>query len=150
VRLPWPLFLDGAKDLIPMVDPKSLVAHRLLFQLGRTYEAEHRYKDANGFYGLAGDYTAAQFALGVNYAFGDGVEKDGMMAVSLIKPAADRGVADAQRLLGDLYSGNNDAPMSRDIDTAIYYYNLAIAQGNAYAMNNLAQLYYQGPRCADQ
>jgi TPR repeat protein len=61
-------------------------------------------------------------------------------AARLIRPLAERGNADAQGKLGDLYTRGRGVPQS--YAEAARWYRLAAAQGNAQAQNNLGLMHY--------
>lgn len=83
--------------------------------------------------------SPAQFALGVMYQFGDGVETDHAVAVEWYRRAADQGHPTAQRNLGNMYF--NGQGVLQDVDKAIDWYEKAAAQGNISAQFNIGYVY---------
>jgi len=84
----------------------------------------------------------AQSYLGVMYANGQGVTRDGAEAVKWYRKAADQGHAGAQFKLGVIYEGGRGVP--RDEAEAATWYRKAAEQGNGYAQFNLATMYEGG------
>ena len=74
----------------------------------------------------------AQYALGVMYAFGEGVLKDDAEAVKWFRLAAEQGQADAQYALGRSY-GAGLGGILEDSVLAHMWFNIAGANGNARA-----------------
>ena len=89
----------------------------------------------------AGD-AEAQFNLGVMYAYGTGVIKDGAEAVRWFRLAADQGDAAAQRNLGGMYEFGTG--VLKDAAEAVRWYRLAADQGSAIAQFNLGAMYFEG------
>ena len=88
----------------------------------------------------AGD-PAAQYALGVLYAQGEGVGQDYARAASWFRKAAKNGIVNAQDLAG-LYERGLVTP--QDFVVAAYWYHNAAEQGVVPAMINSARLYERG------
>jgi hypothetical protein len=88
----------------------------------------------------AGD-AAAQYALGVLYAQGDGVAQDYASAASWFRKAAKGGIVNAQDLAA-LYERGLMTP--QDYVVAAYWYRNAADRGVAAAMPMLALLYERG------
>jgi hypothetical protein len=88
----------------------------------------------------AGD-AAAQYALGVLYAQGDGVAQDYASATSWFRKAAKGGIVNAQDLAA-LYERGLMTP--QDYVVAAYWYRNAADRGVAAAMPILAFLYERG------
>jgi TPR repeat protein len=86
----------------------------------------------------AGD-TAAQVALAILYAKGDGVAQDYAQAAKWFHAAAERGVARAQYDLGVLYEHGRGVPL--DNGQAVGWYRKAAAQNHPLAQYNLAVAY---------
>ena len=79
----------------------------------------------------------AQCNMGINYAFGLGVAKDQVQAVSWYRKAAEQGYALAQSNLGYFYESGTG--VAKDEIEAYAYYNLA-GITNDLARENLADL----------
>src|ERR1700691_1507664 len=74
----------------------------LAYQLGRAYEKANKFTTAAEQYRRAAEqnYAAAQLALGMLYADGEGVAKDDRQAIAWYREAADQSYAPAQDALG--------------------------------------------------
>ncbi len=79
----------------------------------------------------------SQLQLGLMYVRGKGVTADPARGIPLIEQAAATGSAGAQYALGVIL-------LERDPQASVAWYERAAEQGNAYAMHNLAILYFQG------
>ena len=84
----------------------------------------------------------AQYALGVMYAFGEGVLKDDAEAVKWFRLAAEQGVASAQYTLGRMYATGRSV-LKADAE-AVKWYRLAAEQGPADAQYALGLSYGAG------
>ena len=84
----------------------------------------------------------AQYALGVMYAFGEGVLKDDAEAVKWFRLAAEQGVASAQYTLGVMYAKGE--VVLKDDAEAVRWYRLAAEQGQAEAQYALGLSYGAG------
>jgi TPR repeat protein len=89
----------------------------------------------------AGD-AAAQVALAVVYAKGEGVRQDYATAASWFRRAAEQGVARAQYDLGVLYERGRGVPI--DYAQAALWYRKAARQNHPLAEYNLAVAYTKG------
>ena len=89
----------------------------------------------------AGD-AWAQYYLGMMYAEGEGVSKDGAEAVKWFRLAAEQGDAWAQYYLGMMYAEGEG--VSKDGAEAVKWFRLAAEQGYANAQFNLGNSYYNG------
>ncbi|NQW01404.1 MAG: sel1 repeat family protein [Rhodospirillales bacterium] len=69
-------------------------------------------------------------------------QADYVEALSWYQRAADKGLADAQNNLGELYQGLPGVP--EDLSKALYWYRLAAQQGNIKAMTHLSLMYEMG------
>lgn len=119
---------------------------RVLFELGRAYDAGKNYDAARVRYieaVKAGSALAAN-NLGSHYAQGRGsLARDDHEAARLYRIAADQGVATAQTNLGTFYeSGRGGLPKS-DVE-AVRLYKLAAEQANPAAINALGAFYQKG------
>jgi len=89
----------------------------------------------------AGD-AKAQYALGVAYENGKGLDQNDELAVQWYRKAAEQGDAAAQNALGVMYR------MGRGVETnkeeAVRWYQRAAQQGDANAMFNMGASYYNG------
>jgi|ERR1017187_8580650 TPR repeat protein len=85
----------------------------------------------------------AQYELGVKYANGQGVQKDDAKAVFWFRKAADRGNADAQEKLGEMYESGSGG-LAKDDAPAVPWFRKAAEQGNAEAQSNLGVMYQNG------
>jgi tetratricopeptide (TPR) repeat protein len=113
---------------------------RLIFQLGRAFNAAKNYQAALEQYRKAADqgFAPAQTNLGNMYLNGLGVPKDDAQAVAWLRKAADQGVAQAQRVLGVKYELGEG--VSRDLSQAVSWYRKAAEQGDEIAKKKLAEL----------
>ena len=116
------LLVSGGQRASPPGDP----VQRAAFYAGRA---------------KAGD-AAAQFALAVLYARGEGVAQDYATAAKWFRAAADRGMARAQYDLGVLYERGRGVPL--DYAEAANWYRKAAEQDYALAEYNLAVAYTKG------
>jgi len=88
-----------------------------------------------------GDATA-QYALGIDYSEGQGVQQDDKQAVFWWRKAAEQGNARAQENLGVAYA--HEVGVSRDFAQAALWFRRAADQGDADAQNQLGFLYLIG------
>jgi TPR repeat protein len=112
---------------------------RLLFQMGRAFDAIKDYDKARGFYEKAAGlgYATAQTALGVFYQNGrGGLPKNDQEAARLYKLAADQGDAFGQLNLGVFYE-NGRGGLPKNDQEAARLLKLAADQGNVYAQSYL-------------
>ncbi len=86
--------------------------------------------------------AAAQFNLGIMYAYGKGVGQDFKEAMKWYRLAAAQGDAGAQTNLGVMY--DNGQGIAQDFKEAMKWYRLAADQGNADAQFNLGIMYDNG------
>ncbi len=84
----------------------------------------------------------AQFALGLTYYVGVGVEHDKTEAARWYRLAAEQGYAMAQHNLGLMYARGEG--VEQDHTEAARWYRLAAEQGDANAQFLLGMMYYQG------
>ncbi len=89
----------------------------------------------------AGD-AAAQVALAVLYAKGDGVRQDYAKAAAWLRRAAEQGVTRAQYDLGVLYERGRGVPI--DYVQAVSWYRKAAEQNHPLAQYNLAVAFTKG------
>ena len=82
------------------------------------------------------------FALGIRYAFGNGVPKDYAKAAELFQKAANQGLPDAQYNLGALYERGLGVP--KDAVRAVTWYRFAANQNHAAAELSLGLAYANG------
>jgi len=85
---------------------------------------------------------SAQYALGLFYDLGLGVQKDAEKAVEYYRLAADQGLALAQCNLGVCYYNGNG--VEQDYEMAVKYTRLAADQGDVQALYNLGNDYFSG------
>ncbi len=86
--------------------------------------------------------VAAQFSLGLMYAYGQGVPRDYAEAMKWYRRAADAGDANSQFNLGVMYNAGQGLP--QDFAEAMKWYRRAAEQGAAMAQFNLGLLYAKG------
>jgi len=86
--------------------------------------------------------AAAQFALGVMYANGQGVTQDYQAALAWFRKSAEQGNALAQYYLGLMY--DNGQGVAQDYQAAVAWYRKAAEQGDADAQFNLGVMYRKG------
>ena len=84
----------------------------------------------------------AEYALGVMYEFGTGVQANRKNAEDWYRKAALRGNVKAQQRLGDWYAGGTKVP--QDYKQAVYWWLMAAKQGDALSQYNLGYAYQQG------
>jgi hypothetical protein len=82
--------------------------------------------------------ASAQFQLGLMYATGKGVPKDGVLAERWYRKAAEQDDANAQNKLGAMYE--TGSVVSKDLVVAYMWYNLAAARGDPKFRSNRDQL----------
>ena len=90
----------------------------------------------------ATDDLNGQYLLGLCYATGRGVEKNLVVAVELIRKAAEKGSVHAECALGVHYE--HGIGVTKDLDEAIRWYIKAAAKGDDYAQNRLGDAYLRG------
>jgi TPR repeat protein len=89
-------------------------------------------------------YNAQQkYEQGVAYAFGRGVPKNEVLAVQLFQQAADTGHAEAEHMLGYMYS-NGLGGLTQDWVKANIWVRKAAEQGLAVAQDDLGVSYGDG------
>lgn len=86
--------------------------------------------------------AAAQHALALRYALGDGVPRDYGEALRWYRSAAEQGYAASQYYLGAMYEYG--VGVAADYGEAVRWYRFAALQGHSGAQVNLGTLYYQG------
>jgi TonB family protein len=119
---------------------------RLLFQMGRVFEAERDDAQARIYYEKAAaySYAAAQNSLGALYLDGrGGLSKDDTKAVQLFKLAADQGSAIAQFNLAASYAWGRGGLQKSD-ERAVQLLKLAADQGELHAQAGLGVAYING------
>jgi Sel1 repeat len=117
---------------------------RLLFQLGRAYQATgEQFNPALEYYRKAAEqsYGAAQESLGDMYTTGivftgQGVPPDDQQAAAWYRKAAEQGLPSAQNKLGKMYWDGHGVP--QDTQQAIVWFRKAADQGFEPAQINLA------------
>lgn len=116
--------------------------------LGLIYEREQNYSEAMKWYRKAAEqkyiYAPAKFYLDIArmYYFDEGVEKDFYEAFKYSYNAAELGDANAQFVLGFMYS--NAEGTAQDYEEAVKCYLKAAEQGHAKAQYNLGFMYENG------
>jgi TPR repeat protein len=117
---------------------------RLLFQLGRAYQAANDFAAALAQMRKAAEqnYALAQFDLGYMYENGRGVPNDDQQAVVWLRKAADQGLATAQYNLGLMYQNGRGVP--NDDQEAMAWFRKAADQNDAKAQFNLGVMYANG------
>jgi putative ABC transport system substrate-binding protein len=156
---------------VPSIDPKIAIQAcreaaaaapenpRILFQLGRAYDANVGRFNETGRGGLAADereaarlykqaadqrYAPAEVSLGFFYETGrGGLPKDDREAVRLYQRAAEQGNAQGQNNLGHFYETGRGGLTADDLEAARLYQRAA-EQGNAFGQNNLGRFYLNG------
>ena len=84
----------------------------------------------------------AQYAIGLMYQKGQGVDKDPGKALMWLKKVADLGDANAQLAIGEMYADGDG--LSRDDAQAVTWFQKAAEQGNAKAYYNLGVMSFEG------
>jgi len=84
----------------------------------------------------------AQFALGMMYATGRGVDQDDVQAVKWLRLAAEQGHTEAQDRLGDMYAAGRG--VDQDEAEAVKWYRLAAEQGDEFAQFSLGEMVAAG------
>lgn len=90
--------------------------------------------------------AAAQHALALRYALGDGVARNYDQALYWYRRAAEQGYAASQYYLGAMYEYG--VGVAVDYGEAIRWYRFAALQGHSGAQINLGTLYYEGKGAA--
>lgn len=122
------------------VDPEN---PRLLFEMGRSFQASGDFLQARIFYARAAahGHGGGQNNLGVFYKNGiGGLPKNDERAARLFRLAADKGIGTAQTNLGDLYVTGRGG-LEKNEQEAARLYELASEQGIAPAQERLGALY---------
>jgi serine/threonine-protein kinase len=103
------------------------------------------YLDALSWYLKASQQDApdSQYRLGYMYEKGLGTTKDPTKAVQLYRSAAEHGYAEAQNLMGILYSTGTNG-VTEDDKQALDWFQKAADQGFAKAQKNLGDMYFFG------
>jgi TPR repeat protein len=127
-RLPGVILrhLPGSKTRPTALQPPEDPARRVAYYTARAKDGD----------------AAAQVALAVLYAKGDGVRQDYAAAAGWFRRAAERGVARAQYDLGVLYQRGRGVPV--DYAQAALWYRKAAQQNHRLAQYNLAVAYAKG------
>jgi len=101
---------------------------RLIFQLGRAYEAAKNYPGAIAQYQKAADqnYAPAENSLGFDYVLGVGIAKDDDKALAWFRKSADLGFAPGQSNLATMYQQGKG--VAKNSQEALKWYRLAAAQ----------------------
>ncbi|MCH5177072.1 MAG: SEL1-like repeat protein, partial [Prevotellaceae bacterium] len=109
----------------------------------KEYDAEN-YAEAVQWFQKAAEqgHAEAQYALGLCYYRGEGVQKNYAEAVQWFQKAAEQGHADAQRALGVCYY-NGEGVQKNDAE-AVKWFQKVAEQGHADAQYNLGLCYYRG------
>jgi TPR repeat protein len=117
---------------------------RLVYQLGRAYDANKDFATALGFFRRAADanFALAQVNLGSLYFNGQGVARDYQEAAKWDRLAADQGLAPAQANLGLMYIHGQGVEI--DYFEGRKLLGLAADQNFAPALNALGGLYAEG------
>lgn len=99
--------------------------------------------EAHRLYRVAADLglPAAHWQLGLQYRYGQAVEKDEIVAAEHFRVAAEQGVASAQTALAELLAGRDEAE-------SVYWLEQAAQQGDAAAAAFLAERCLQGKAVA--
>ena len=91
------------------------------------------------------EHPQAYFMLGRIYDEGLGVDVNHIEGLKWFEKAADKGDADAQNIVGNIYSNIELGII--DLDKAFKYYQLAASQGHVYGMFNLGLCFADGDGC---
>ena len=86
----------------------------------------------------------SQVRLGLMYARGNGVKRDGREAQKWFQKAADQGSAEGEYYLGFLYENARSYDMPVDFETAVMWYRKAAEQGFAEAQFSMGVSYFRG------
>ena len=117
---------------------------RLIYQLGRSYNAGKQYTDAIETFRKAANegFGPAQIDLGGMYWLGRGVPRNYAEAVRWNRLAADQEIASAQFNLGSAYELGRG--VTQNSEMAVKWYSLAANQGFAMGQWALGSLYERG------
>jgi len=117
---------------------------RLIYQLGRAYDANKELAQAVKWYREAAErgYAAAQGSLGLMYGSGEGVEQNDSEAFKWFHLAADQGYSVAQSQMGRFYF--NGLGVKQDSVKAAMWFRRAAQQGYPEAQANLGWMYLNG------
>ncbi len=88
------------------------------------------------------NYAPARTVLAHLHLTGNGVEKNGIEALTLLTPAAEKGYAQAQYLLGFMYE--NGYGIEQDYAQALQWHTAAAEQGLAVSQCALGYMYLRG------
>lgn len=83
-----------------------------------------------------------QFALGIKYRNGDGVEQDYQEALAWYQLSASQGHAEAKNHIGNMYK--KGLGVGQDYAEAAKWYRMAAEEGAKTAQVNLGDMYYEG------
>jgi len=117
---------------------------RLVYQLGRAYDAKQDFTKAISFFRKAADanFALAEVNLGSLYFNGQGVARDYKEAAKWDRLAADQGLAPAQANLGLMYIHGQG--VETDHPEGLRLLRLAADQNFAPALNALGDLFAEG------
>lgn len=134
---------DGFKNLIIKAELGDIDA---MVMVGDCYNRGfHTDKDdfkAQAYYKMAAynGHPGAIFMVGLGYLNGTGVKRNKGNAIKYIQDAADKGVANAQYIIGELYQAGEVGIFFKN-KKAINYYKMAAMNGHADAQYKLGRIY---------
>lgn len=88
----------------------------------------------------------AQYGLGICYLNGQGTEKDESLAMAWFSRSSKQGFGPASRNMGDIYVARSTSDSlktdSAKLDSALYWYQMGSAQGDAFSQNYVGDWRY--------
>lgn len=89
-------------------------------------------------------HRGAEYAVGVAYSFGVGIEQNVSLGIEYLKRSADKNLAIAQFTLAVVYENIDEAKKYLEKGTSFIYYEKAAKQGHAGAQLSLGEMYIHG------
>lgn len=109
------------------------------YEAGMNAYAQGRFVDAKDWFMKDQEDPRCQYALGVLYANGQGVDRDFSEAAKWYEKAAQAGIVPAQRAIGFAYANALGVP--EDFDKAVSYLKPACEAGEMAACVTLGEIY---------
>ena len=111
-------------------------------RLGLLHANKKEYQEAIKWYRMAAEkgHASAMYNLALNYAEGNGVEKNAQEAIKWYRMASEKGHEVAMYCLGEMYAKGNG--VVKNAQEAIKWYRMAAEKGYHIAMYSLGEMYY--------
>ena len=136
----WSILNDEVKEGNPLSIEMQIWTHergKEWFYDEKNYASAYKLFKLGANYG----YAPSQFMMGLIYENGLSVDKNYLTAFNYYEKAAKQGHSDAQALLANMYRYNqNYTGSANNYEAAKHWYNLAVLQGNAFAMRQLGSM----------